>query len=391
MQSPTPPFAGGVDASHGFGAHVAATKFPAEHTDAPETMYPSPHVGWHVDSDASSSVQSPTSPFAGGVDASHGSPTAARHVAGTIVPSEPHEVAPDGEYPSSHVGWHVDPGASSSVQSPTAPFAGALDASHGAASHVAAVNTPSSHVEGPERSYPELQVAKHSAPLASAPVPTTHVPSPPLAGAPGTSQGFGSHVAEVKTPPAHEVAPDAANPSSQLGAHDDSDASSPVHSPSPPFVGGEGFAHAAPTHVADKNSPPEHIDGPDAAYPESHVGWHVDPDASCEPHVPRAPNAGAETSHFGPFFKHTAAVSVPAEHAEGPEATYPPSHPGWHVDPDASESVQSPTAPFAGASDASHWSSNSGSHDVSTPPCVSSPGALTYPAAHGSHAPDETR
>jgi len=301
-------------------------------------------------------VQSPAAPFAGAADASHASPEASKHVAGTSVPST-HEVAPDGEYPSSHVGWHVDPGASVSVQSPTAPFAGALDASHGAASHVAAVNTPRSHVEGPERSYPELQVAKHSAPLASAPVPTTHVPSPPLAGAPGTSQGFGSHVAEVKTPPAHEVAPDAAYPSSQLGAHDDSDASSPVHSPSPPFVGGEGFAHAAPTHVADKNSPPEHIDGPDAAYPESHVGWHVDPDASSEPHVPRAPNAGAETSHFGPFFKkHTAAVSVPAEHAEGPEATYLPSHPGWHVDPDASESVQSPTSPFAGGVDASQGS-----------------------------------
>ena len=149
-------------------------------------------------------MQSPTSPFAGAADASHAPPEASKHVAGTSVPST-HEVAPDGEYPSSHVGWHVEPGASSSVQSPTSPFAGALDASHGAASHVAAVNTPRSHVEGPERSYPELQVAKHSAPLASAPVPTTHVPSPPLAGAPGTSQGFGSHVAEVKTPPAHEA------------------------------------------------------------------------------------------------------------------------------------------------------------------------------------------
>jgi hypothetical protein len=110
--------------------HVAATSVPAEHSEAPETVYPSPHVGWHVDPDASESVQSPTSPFAGAADASHGSPTAARHVAGTIVPSEPHEVAPDGEYPSSHVGWHVDPGASSSVQSPTAPFAGASDVSH---------------------------------------------------------------------------------------------------------------------------------------------------------------------------------------------------------------------------------------------------------------------
>jgi hypothetical protein len=154
VQSPTPPFAGGVDASHGFGAHVAATKFPAEHTDAPETMYPSSHPGWHVDPDASSSVQSPTSPFAGAVDASQGSPT---HVAATKFPAE-HTEGPETMYPSPHVGWHSDPDASETGQVPTAPFAGGSDASHGSPTHVAADTTPKSHVVAPDGEYPESHV-----------------------------------------------------------------------------------------------------------------------------------------------------------------------------------------------------------------------------------------
>ena len=198
MQSPTPPFAGGVDASHGFGAHVAATKFPAEHTDAPETMYPSSHPGWHVDPDASSSVQSPTSPFKGAVDASHGSPTAARHVAGTIVPSEPHEVAPDASNPELHSGWHVDPGASLSVQSPTAPFAGAADASH---RHVAGTKFPSAeHVDGPETvCVPSAHVGWHVDPAASSDVQS---PTAPFAGGADAShvRAGGSASAAMSSP-----------------------------------------------------------------------------------------------------------------------------------------------------------------------------------------------
>ena len=45
-------------------------------------------------------MQVPTAPFAGAADASHGSPT---HVAADTTPKS-HEVAPDGEYPESHVG-----------------------------------------------------------------------------------------------------------------------------------------------------------------------------------------------------------------------------------------------------------------------------------------------
>ena len=37
-----------------------------------------------------------------------------------------------------------------------------------------------------------------------------------------------------------------------------------------------------------------------------------------------------------------------------PDTVYPESHVGWHVEPLARELVQSPTPPFVGAADASH-------------------------------------
>ena len=45
MQSPTPPFVGAVDASHGFAEHVAAVSVPALQDDIPDTVYPELHVG----------------------------------------------------------------------------------------------------------------------------------------------------------------------------------------------------------------------------------------------------------------------------------------------------------------------------------------------------------
>ena len=56
-----------------------------------------------------------------------------------------------------------------------------------------------------------------------------------------------------------------------------------------------------------------------------------------------------------------AAVSVPRLHEVVPDTVYPELHVGWHVDPLASELVQLPTPPFAGAVDASH-----GESDVNT-------------------------
>ena len=125
VQSPIAPFVGAADASHRFAEHVAAVSAPALQDDVPDTMYPALHVGWHVDPLARELVQSPAPPFVGAVDASHGF---AEHIAAVKVPRL-HELVPDTVYPESHVGWHVDPLASELVQSPTAPFMGAVDAS----------------------------------------------------------------------------------------------------------------------------------------------------------------------------------------------------------------------------------------------------------------------
>ena len=58
------------EAVHEFAEHVAAVNVPKEHELVPDTIYPELHVGWHVDPLASELVQSPTAPFMGAVDAS---------------------------------------------------------------------------------------------------------------------------------------------------------------------------------------------------------------------------------------------------------------------------------------------------------------------------------
>jgi hypothetical protein len=79
---------------------TAAVNAPAaSHDDFPDTMYPSSHVGWHVVSPKSWSVQLPTAPLAGGVDASHeGMQTAGDRTLFS------HTLGPDTAYPWSHVG-----------------------------------------------------------------------------------------------------------------------------------------------------------------------------------------------------------------------------------------------------------------------------------------------
>ena len=59
---------------HEFAEHVAAVRVPALHDDVPDTVYPELHVGWHVEPLAKELVQSPTPPFVGDADASHGPP-----------------------------------------------------------------------------------------------------------------------------------------------------------------------------------------------------------------------------------------------------------------------------------------------------------------------------
>ena len=100
-----------------------------------------------------------------------------------------HELVPVTEYPSSHVGWHEDPLANELVQLPTAPFVGAVDASHGFAEHVAAVRVPALHDDVPDTVYPELHVGWHVDPLARELVQS---PAPPFVGAADASHGFGT-------------------------------------------------------------------------------------------------------------------------------------------------------------------------------------------------------
>ncbi len=76
------------------------------------------------------------------------------HVAAVNTPKE-HELVPETVYPELHVGWHVDPLAREPVQSPAPPFAGAADASHGFAKHVAAVRVPALQDDVPDTVYPE--------------------------------------------------------------------------------------------------------------------------------------------------------------------------------------------------------------------------------------------
>ena len=91
MQSPTPPFVGAADASQAFGEQVAAVSDPRLQEDVPDTVYPALHVGWHDDPLTRELVQSPTPPFVGATDASHG---LGPHVAAVSDPAL-HELVPD--------------------------------------------------------------------------------------------------------------------------------------------------------------------------------------------------------------------------------------------------------------------------------------------------------
>ena len=71
MQLPTSPLAMGAEASQN-GTQIAGDKTPSRQTLGPDTAYPWSHVGWHVNPLASTEVQLPTAPLAGGDDASQG-------------------------------------------------------------------------------------------------------------------------------------------------------------------------------------------------------------------------------------------------------------------------------------------------------------------------------
>ena len=80
--------------------HVAAVRVPAVQELVPETVYPESHVGLHDEPLAKEPVQSPAVPFAGGDDASHGF---GEHVA-LVSTRFKHDDVPETEYPVSHAG-----------------------------------------------------------------------------------------------------------------------------------------------------------------------------------------------------------------------------------------------------------------------------------------------
>ena len=85
---------------HEFAEHVAAVKVPVLQELVPDTVYPELHVGWHVEPLASALVQSPAPPSVGAVDASHGF---GEHVA-LVSTRFKHNDVPETVYPASHSG-----------------------------------------------------------------------------------------------------------------------------------------------------------------------------------------------------------------------------------------------------------------------------------------------
>ena len=83
-------------------------------------MKPGLHVGWQLEPLARLAVQSPTPPFAGGVEASQ----VGSHVAGSRIPFW-HVVSPLTTKPMSHVYWQLAPLSRGPVQVAALPFSGA--------------------------------------------------------------------------------------------------------------------------------------------------------------------------------------------------------------------------------------------------------------------------
>lgn len=120
-------------------------------------------------------------------------------------------------------------------------------------------------------------------------------------------------------------------------------------------VAGDKPGDRSVEQVAAVSVPRLHEDVPDTVYPESHVGWHVEPLARELVQSPAPPFVGgAEASQK--FAEHVAAVRVPSLHEDVPDTVYPELHVGVQNAPCVRELVQSPTPPFVGAAEASQGS-----------------------------------
>lgn len=98
-------------------------------------MYPLPHVGWQIVPLVRELVHVPTAPFSGGADASQGPPEVSRQSIMESTPPRTQVRGPDGLKPLEQVGWQESPICNEPLQSPTAPFSGATEASHVDGSH----------------------------------------------------------------------------------------------------------------------------------------------------------------------------------------------------------------------------------------------------------------
>ena len=138
------PFAGAVAALHALALHTAVlvVSVPAVHALVPVSVYPLLHVGVHELPLARLAVHGPASPFVGAADASHALPLQANVLLN--VPAE-HDLLPDAVYPLLHVGVHELSIARLDVQSPRAPFVGAVVAWQVGAGVGLHANTPNPH------------------------------------------------------------------------------------------------------------------------------------------------------------------------------------------------------------------------------------------------------
>ena len=112
--------------------------------------------------------------------------------------------------------------------------------------------------------------------------------------------------------------------------------------------------HEFAEHVAAVNVPKEQELVPDTVYPELHVGWHVEPLASELVQSPAPPFDGVVDASHG-FGEHTTASSrVPSKHDLVPDILCPMLHVGWQRSPESTVSSHVPLPPFSGGDDASH-------------------------------------
>ena len=87
------------------------------------------------------------------------------------------------------------------------------------------------------------------------------------------------------------------------------------------------------TQVAALSTTKLHLVAPDTVYPALHDGWHVKPDASLDVQSPTTPFVrAADALHC--VGEHDAALSTPSLQLVAPDIVHHASQVGWDVEPD---------------------------------------------------------